>query len=136
MNIELAPLADYAGVMADGKLMVAGVFDTLSVPVLPATPPIIYLALRIAGDGGEVGKHQLELRFVDPDGTPIVPVLHGEFDLEDLQSEGGTARVQFVMGMAGVAFSKLGPHALDILLDGRYEMSVPVDVQQVAPPGR
>ncbi len=136
MNIELALLADYAGLMADGKLMIAGVFDTLSVPSLPATPPIIYLALRIAGDGGELGRHQLELRFVDPDGQPVVPVLHGEFDLEDPQSEGGTARVQFVMGMAGVAFNKLGPHALDVLLDGRYEMSVPVDVQLVAASGR
>jgi hypothetical protein len=134
--IELAVLADYAAVMADGKLMVAGVFDTLTVSELPVAPPIIYLALRVAGDAAEFGPHDLELRVIDPDGTPVIPSVGGRFSLTPHEDAATIARTQFVMQMVGMAFKKEGPHALDVLLDGRYEQSIPLDVKHsVRAPG-
>jgi len=134
VNIELAALADYAAVTADGKLIVAGVFDSLIVAGLPASHPMMYLALRISGDAAETGRHELEVRLVDPDGKPVIPSLKGGIELPPTPADGTAASAQFVMGMANVAFAAQGPHAFDILIDERYELSVSVVVRLAPPP--
>jgi len=134
VNIELAALADYAAVTADGKLIVAGVFDSLIVPALPASHPMMYLALRISGDASETGRHELEIRLVDPDGKAVIPSLQGGLELPPTPEGGTPISAQFVMGMANVAFGAQGPHAFDILIDERYELSLSVVVKLASPP--
>jgi hypothetical protein len=129
VNIELAALADYAAVTADGKLVVAGVFDALLVPALPVSHPMMYLALRISGDASETGRHELEIRLVDPDGKPVIPSLRGGLELPTVATGGAKVSAQLVMGMGNVSFGSQGPHAFDILIDERYELSVSVDVR-------
>ena len=129
MNIELAALADYAALTADGKLVVAGVFDALLVPALPASHPMMYLALRISGDASEAGRHEPQIRLVCPRGKPVIPSLRGGLDLPTVGAGEAKASAQLVMGMGNVSFGSQGPHAFDILIDERYELSVSVDVR-------
>ncbi|MEI6451684.1 MAG: hypothetical protein WCP98_17300, partial [Actinomycetes bacterium] len=98
MNIELAVLADYAAVTHDNKLVIAGIFDSLNVPGLPWSLPMMSLALRISGDAADVGRHELELRLVDPDGGAIIPSLKGEFVLPPVPADGAPSSAQLVMG--------------------------------------
>ncbi|MCX6363020.1 MAG: hypothetical protein NTW58_02395 [Actinobacteria bacterium] len=133
MNVELAVLADYATTTADGKLIIAGVFDMISVASFPAQHPAMYLALRIHGDGADIGAHALELRLVDPDARGVVPAVTSRFEVPDPGELSAIANSQFVINMANIAFEKPGPYAFDILIDERYELSVSFEVRQLAP---
>ena len=134
MNIELAVLADYAAVTHDNKLVIAGIFDSLNVPALPWIHPTMSLALRISGDAADEGRHDLELRLVDPDGAAVIPSLKGELELPPVLPDGAPSAAQFVMGMVNVTFGSFGPHAFDILIDGRYESSATVYARHVPIP--
>ena len=65
MQVTLAVLADWAATTVHGKLVIAGVFETINAPALPATHPMMALALRLAADPGESSNHRLTLRLVD-----------------------------------------------------------------------
>jgi hypothetical protein len=132
MQITLAVLADYATTTDQGKLVIAGVFETINAPTLPATHPSMALALRIAADPGERPDHHLTLRLVDPDGVEVIPALDGDISFGEMHPvEGG--RAQIILNMPGIRFSKAGPHRMDVLIDGRLEHSVDLYVR-LAPP--
>ena len=133
MNVELAVLADYATTTADGKLIIAGVFDMISVATFPAQHPAMYLAIRIRGDAADVGTHALELRLVDPDARGVVPAVTSQFEVSAPGEQTTIANSQFVINMANIAFEKPGPYSFDILIDERYELSVSFEVRQPAP---
>lgn len=133
VNVELAVLADYATTTADGKLIIAGVFDMINVASFPARHPVMCLALRIHGDAADLGTHALELRLVDPDARGVVPAVTSQFEVPDPGEQATTANSQFVINMANIAFEKPGPYSFDILIDERYELSVSFEVRQSAP---
>lgn len=126
MNIELALLADYAAVMSDGKLMVAGIFERVAPPQMPWQHPSMHIALRVHVHSGEEGTHKIKIRLVDPDGTEIV-ALDADAAVEVLDPLDGGA-VQFVLALNNVPFKTPGRHAFDIFLDGRFEHSVPLTI--------
>jgi len=109
VNVELAVLADYATTTSDGKLIIAGVFDTINVAAFPAQHPVVCLALRIHGDAADVGTHALELRLVDPDARGVVPAVTSQFDVSDSGDHATTAKTQFVINMVNLHFEKPGP---------------------------
>lgn len=128
MQVTLAVLADYAATTDQGKLVIAGVFETINAPTLPATHPMMALALRIHADPGEDRVHKLTLRLVDPDGAEVVPALNGDVAFGEMHPvEGG--RAQIILNMPGVRFTKAGPHRMDILIDGRLEHSIDLAVR-------
>ncbi len=72
MEIEHAILADYAALTADGKLMVAGIFNIIFVEGFPAIHTQLSLAFRLHSATGENPSHSIMIRLVDPDGaSPI-----------------------------------------------------------------
>ena len=103
MNVELAVLADYATTTSDGKLIIAGVFDTINVAAFPAQHPVVCLALRIHGDAADVGTHALELRLVDPDARGVVPAVTSQFDVSDSGDHATTAKSQFDIQLSNVS---------------------------------
>ena len=128
MDVEFAVLADYAAGTNDGKLVVGGIFDTLHVARLPASHPLMTVAVRIRAHPGEEGSHRVRVRVVDPDGEEIVPSMDAEVTLPTLDpSEGGTA--QIVMQIAGARFAKAGRHGVDVFVDGRFERTILLSVQ-------
>lgn len=130
MQVTLAVLADYAATTEQGKLVIAGVFETINAPVLPATHPMMALAVRIVASPGEESDHKLTLRLVDPDGNEVIPALNGDISFGEIHpTEGG--RAQIILNMPGVRFTKAGPHRMDILIDGRLEHSIDLCVRQV-----
>lgn len=130
MRVDLAVLADYATTTADGKLIIVGVFDTISVKQFPAVHPSMSLALRVCTGPEDAGEHTLTVRLVDPDGHEIAPTLEAGFTVDFPPESDDQGALQLVMGLGNVEFKSEGPYAVDILVDGRYEDSVSLRVTQ------
>ena len=132
--MKLAVLADYAATTQDGKLIICGVFEKLRLPQLPFSYPRISVALRVSAHPSEPRKHALVIRIVDPDGTPIFPDLRGDLELPP-STKNETRTIQVVLDLNGLEFKTAGGHSVDILLDDRYEDSVPFTVEIAPQPG-
>ena len=133
VQITLAVLADYAATTDQGKLVIAGVFETINAAQLPATHPMMALAVRIAAEPGEAREHKLTMRLVDPDGTEVFPALNGNVAFGEIHPPEG-ARAQIILNMPGVRFAKAGSHRMDILIDGRLEHSIDLYVRHTPKP--
>jgi hypothetical protein len=128
VNVELAVIADYAATTGDNKLIICGVFDYLAPQGLPYTHPQMALALRVSAHPSESATHHLTVRMVDPDGRSVVPELNGDFELGPPGGPQDRRGLQLVLALQGVEFTVLGPHAVDILLDGRHEETINLDI--------
>ncbi len=128
MRVATALVADYAAQTNDGKLIVAGIFDTLfCLGDVPFRHSHMAVAIRIHLHPGETPKHQIRMKLVDPDGLDIVPELEGEFEVPMVDPTAG-ASAQFVLNLENVEFRVVGRHSFDIFIDGRFEESVPLTV--------
>ena len=72
MRVATALVADYAAQTNDGKLIVAGIFDTLfCLGDTPFRHPHMAVAIRIHLHPGEAPKHQIRMKLVDPRGGRV-----------------------------------------------------------------
>ena len=129
MRVDLAVLADYAAMTADQKLLIVGVFDTIWLGSFPGTYPSIFLALRIIVGPEDRGEHQLELRLTDPKGDQLV-ALHAGFSVRPSEVEEETGALQLVLQFGNVEFKEPGLHAVDVLIDDRFEDAVPLRLRE------
>ncbi|GAB4277094.1 MAG: hypothetical protein Kow0056_08240 [Coriobacteriia bacterium] len=130
MEVTLAALADYAATTDQGKLVVAGVFDTLNARRLPARHPMMALVLRLQAQPHEARSHAVAVRFVGPDGEEVLPELNARLDFPDAgAAERSTA--QLVLNMPGVLLKQPGRHGIDVFVDGVQVASVPLWVNLV-----
>lgn len=130
MNVEFAVIADYAAVTGEGKLIVAGIFDRITASELPAVHATMSLALRAGAEIGAPSNHTLNVRFVAPDGTEVMPPFEGEIRLlsADPSIPPGA---QFILAMPGVRFERYGLHQIEIRIDRELVSTVAL---RVVPP--
>jgi hypothetical protein len=131
MNIQVAVLCD-AATDENGKLNLLGAFDTIFAQQLPAIHPQCSIALRVTFSGGDEGKHELQVSFVDADGHPIAnfPPVPVEVALpEDMHF--GTRN--FIVNIQQLKFDEPGLYSIDILLDGQPQTSIPLMVRHNPP---
>jgi len=131
MRVDLAVLADYATTTQDQKLVVVGVFDTIIVTELPAAHRSLHLALRVCFGPADSGPHTLVVRLVDPDGHEVIPALQADFSADVPEDPDAEDALQMVLEIGNVPFAIAGPHAVDILVDGRYEETVPLRIKKL-----
>jgi hypothetical protein len=132
MRVDLAVLADYATTTHDQKLVIVGVFDTILVTELPAAHRSLHLALRVCFGPADSGPHTLVVRLVDPDGHEVIPALQAGFSIEVPTDSDAEDALQMVLEIGNVPFASAGPHAVDILVDGRYEDTVPLRIKKLS----
>ena len=129
MDLDLATIADYSANTSEGKLVIAGVFDTIWVQELPAVQPFMSVVLRIRAHAGEEGGHDVRVRLVDADGQDVIPVMEGQIMFAELDPlDGGTA--QLILQLAGTEIESTGHFSVDVFLDGRFERSIPLFVKK------
>lgn len=133
MEIRLAVLADYAATTGEGKLVIAGIFDTLSAIKVPAAHPRVALAFRLHVLPEEGSDHRVKVQYVDPDGNRILE-LGGPIPVQGMHPERG-ADAQFVINFEPLPVPAFGRHAFDIFVDDRYEETVALDVIQMQTQG-
>lgn len=132
MELKFAVLADSANVSIEGKMNLLGVFDEINAPKFPVVHAQMTLALRIEAHPSEVGDHQVRVRIADEDGEPIVPELGVPFKVQKKPGVAMAAPSAIILQLNGVKFPKPGAYSIDILIDGRYEDTVNLQLKQTA----
>ena len=137
MNIQIAVLCD-AATESGGKLNLLGAFDAIYTPQLP-TPnqPAIHaqcsIALRMTFNNVEEGAHNLRLNFVDEDGKIIMPSIPLPIQVAVPPDTHFVTR-NFIVNIQQLKFEKPGLYSIDIALDGRQEISIPLLIKHIAAP--
>ena len=131
MNFQVAVLCD-AATDDNGKLNLLGAFDTIYTQKLPAIHPQCSIALRVTFSSADEGQHALMVNFVDADGHPIAkfPPIPVEVALpEDMHF--GTRN--FIVNIQQLKFDAPGLYSIDVLLDERPQVSIPLLVRHNPP---
>jgi hypothetical protein len=128
MEVDLALLADAATIDGSGKLNILGIFDRLSTSSFPTRHPRLSLVLRFSAGLDEVGKHEVAIQLVAPDGKQLVRI-DGEMNLAPgPRGVGGAVLVPHVLNMDGLVFPIGGRYAFDVRVDGVHHVTVPLTV--------
>jgi len=133
MNIQVAVLCD-AATDDNGKLNLLGAFDTIYARELPAEHPQCSVALRMTFSGGDDGKHELRLNFVDADGRSIMPDFPAIPVEVVLPDEVHFCTRNFIVNFQRLRFEEAGLYSVDISLDGHSQSNIPLLVKHVPPP--
>ncbi len=132
MNTQIAVLCD-AATDYQGKLNLLGTFDTIFTRKLPAVHPSCAIVLRIVFTRVETGKHRIRIDFVDEDGKAVIQPLDMPFEIRMPDGAISLSR-NFIVNLQQVKFEKAGSYSVDVAIDGRHEVSIPLAVRVVAPP--
>jgi hypothetical protein len=114
----------------NGKLNILGTFDTIYAPQMPAFHPQCSVALRLVFSKIEEGQHKLKMNFVDEDGKFVMPSIDLPVDVI-IPGDAGFISRNFVINIQQLKFDQPGTYSIDIALDGRQEMSIPLLVKQM-----
>jgi hypothetical protein len=128
MTIQVAVLCD-AATDYNTKLSLLGTFDTILASQLPALHPQCSIALRIAFERQEEGRHILALNFVDEDGHPIMPPINNIPVDITFPADATFLSRNFVLNIQHLKFDKAGDYSIDLTLDGRPLSSIPLAVK-------
>jgi hypothetical protein len=127
MTIQLAVLCD-AAVDYNGKLSLLGTFDTIFSKQFPAFHPQCSVALRIIFSKIEEGSHKLKMNFVDEDGRSIMPSIDVPLEVAIGEDVNFISR-NFIVNIQQLKFEQAGHYAVDLAIDGRHELSIPLCVK-------
>ncbi len=132
MNIQIACLCD-AATDYQGKLNLLGTFDSIFTRSLPAVHPSCAIVLRIIFTRVESAKHRIRIDFVDEDGKGVIQPLDLPFDIRMPPGATSLSR-NFIINLQQIKFDRVGSYSVDVALDDRHEVSIPLTVRVVAPP--
>lgn len=131
MTIQIAVLCD-AATDYNGKLNLLGTFDTILTSQLPAIHPQCSIALRIAFGRIEEGAHKVKMNFVDEDGRLVMPSIEMPVDVAVPQDANFLLR-NFIINIQQLKFDQPGQYAIDVAIDNRQEISIPLLVKMQSP---
>ena len=136
MYLSYGLLADAVVPGSQGKKNIVGTFSVIYASKFPSQHPSLSLALRIEGDQGEVGKHRLELSFVDADYKPIGKPVEMDFELEPspLPIKGIPRSFEATMNIQLLPIPKPDSYEFVVRVDGRHIGSIPFYAVQVPQP--
>jgi hypothetical protein len=130
MEVRLAVLADYAAVTDQGKLVIAGIFDTITAPGLPSAHSRVSLALRVHLLPEEGTEHNLSVRYVDPDGNTLLDFGGPIPAPPQVDAEHGS-NAQLVINFEPLPLEAYGRHAFEVFVDDEYVDAVPLEIVQM-----
>lgn len=133
MTIQVAVLCD-AAMDYNGKLSLLGTFDTIFSQNFPTTHPQCAVALRLIFDKIEEGHHKLRINFVDEDGKLLMPSIDAPVDVA-IPGEAIFISRNFLVNIQQLKFERAGTYSIDVAMDGRQEISIPLSVRTMPKPG-
>lgn len=135
MQVAFALFADAANLSQEGKLNIMGVFDALQVGSLPAVHPRAHLVVRLKGDVGDVGRHTVTLRWVNPQGNELWT---STGDLNVGQPPSGVVEMDLpLIAQIDLPIDAAGVYRMTVSLDDRQNAEVLVQARvapQMRPP--
>lgn len=127
MRIQVAVLCD-AATDYFGKLNILGTFDTIITQQLPAIHPQCSVALRLTFSRIEEGHHSVKMNFVDEDGKFVMPSIDMPIEVTIPPDANFLVR-NFIINIQQLKFENVGQYAIDLAIDNRHEMSIPLQVK-------
>lgn len=120
MELRFAHLADFATADSAGKLTIVGVFDIVwdQLKKRPIPFPPCYLVAAFATSLAEGTEHELEIRFVDADETPVMDSVKARLQFRPF-GPGYPLRAQVLIGF--------GPETLRVPDLGDYDFRFHID---------
>jgi hypothetical protein len=134
MQIQVAVICD-AATDTSGNLNVLGAFDGIRTQQLPAIHPQCAVALRMVFNKVEEGPHKLRFNFVDEDGKSIMPgasLPDVPFNVR-VPDDSHFLTINFIVSIQQLRFEKAGLYSIDVAIDGRHEMGIPLIVKYIPP---
>ena len=128
MQIEIFTLCD-AATSDNGKLNILGCFDTIWVRQFPIVYPHCAVAVKMRFQTIEKGDHSLTVRFINEDGQNILPPANGSFTVSMPETQ-RCASTDVVLNIQSLNLIKPGEYALELAVDGRSELSLPLFVRE------
>jgi hypothetical protein len=110
-------LADAVNASVEGKLNIAGEFNSIFSDQIPIAYPFFVVVARIEANAGEGLDHAAQFRITDDDGKKIVET--PPFPMKFAKAAPGMpVRANVLIQMAGVVFPRHGDYTVHILVDG------------------
>jgi hypothetical protein len=133
VNVNLAVLADYAGLSNDNKLNVLGIFQDINTLTFPALVPHMYAVLSGEADPAEYGKKlpvRVALLDEENDASEVL-ALEGLADVARPKHSFDRVTVNQVVGLSYVQFEHPGNYRFSFSVDGAEIASIPLRVNKV-----
>ncbi len=129
MEILTAVLCDSAADY-NGKLCILGAFDTIWARKFPATHAHCAIALRFLFRDTDLGEHQFQVRFVDPDGRNALP--SGPISLKvriDRIPDGAFFLSRnVILNLQGLPLKEPALYSFDVTVDESIVARIPLQV--------
>jgi hypothetical protein len=133
VHVSYAHLCDYAMVAHD-KLSAIGIFSGLRAIAFPAVHPMTYLAFELELAAAEVGRPaSADIRVRDADGGEMLNV-QIKLDTQGTAKPGTTPQFRAVVPLMNLRFEKPGRYEFAFFLNGHYDRSLTLDVEQMPQP--
>lgn len=131
MQLKFLLIADAANASREGKINIAGEFNSIFGAV-PIVWPSFVIVARLEANAGEGLEHAAQVRLTDEDGATIfetqpMPIRFGT------SGRGIPARADIVAQVVGVAFPSYGDYTLHLLVDGVQRGDVTLYIREVPP---
>ncbi|KPK00575.1 MAG: hypothetical protein AMK71_08170 [Nitrospira bacterium SG8_35_4] len=130
MNVEVFVLCD-AATDYQGKLNILGSFDSIWSKNIPAVIPHCALALRMRFLKIEEGEHSFRITIVNEDGQQVISPFETKLYIKLTDISTGSIARNMILNLQGLKFEKFGEYSIDLSVDGRHELSIPLYVNQV-----
>ena len=131
MRVELFVLCD-AATDYKGKLNVLGTFDAVWANKVPVVYHQCAVAMRLRFSKLEEGKHRIKINIIDEDGGKVIPPLEAYVNINLKNSPHSSIAANLILNIHGLKIQKYGEYAIDLIVDGNHEASLPLYVNQAA----
>ena len=141
MDIQIAPLCDFAADYGNGKMEINGTFDALRATKMPVVHPHCSLAMRICVLPEDSGDHRMTINIIDEDGNSVDPSkmpIRADMPIK-VPDEVPFLTRNLVLNFQGLKFSSAGIYHVDVTVDGELVIRLPLRVVKVdaqIPPGQ
>ena len=130
MKVELFVLCD-AAADYQGRLNILGTFDSIWAKQMPAVHPICAVALRLRFLKIEEGDHKIKISIVDGDGKAVVRPVEANVNVIFRNTPLTSMATNMILNLQGLKFSAYGEYSIDLAIDGRHELSLPLYVNKI-----
>ena len=129
MKVELFVLCD-AATDYHGKLNILGTFDAIWAKQIPAVHPQCAIALKVRFSRIEEGDHKVRINIVDEDGKAAVPSLEAGINVR-FGKMPSSISINMIFNIQNLKINNYGEYSIDLAIDGRHEVSLPLYVNQM-----
>ncbi|RJO60154.1 hypothetical protein C4544_06050 [candidate division WS5 bacterium] len=130
MKVELFVLCD-AATDYQGKLNLLGTFDSIWAKQVPAVHPLCTVALRVRFMKIEEGHHKVKISIVDGDGKAVVRPVEADVNILFNNTPLISMATNMILNLQGLKFPVYGEYSIDLAIDGRHEVSLPLYVNKI-----